>query len=1222
MPQAEPGGKRGGGPGFDGARPDSDPRPPALRRLAREGRDPVLSLREIEIFGFKSFAERTRLPLPGDIIAVVGPNGSGKSNVADAVLWALGEQSAKSLRGQKMQDVIFQGSHRRPAAGAAEVFLNFAEDDGTRVRVGRRLLRSGESAYLMDGRSVRLKDIHDYLQRNGVSTQGTFLVEQGRVEGLLAASPEERRMILEEVAGIAHYKENRKSALQKLDATEANLTRLQDIISEVETQKVSLKKQAAKADRFVKLSDELRERKRSFLGRSYRLVAGRRTALARDLEMLRQEVHRRGALMAQADSGAEAAKTAVSDHEARIVDLVKGLHARELELERLNGENKRRLEQILSGQGRLRQISADRADLERRIAASAKECERLDLERAALDEEKGRAGREEEEARGALAEARRRLEEADRELKTARDEVFRLAQEAALAGASLQRSEGDLTRQEERLKRMRREEEDLATKEREARETLEDRRATLLRAQQARVDGEAALAGAEAAHAQVQAEVEKAQGAAAAAEKAHATAAARLDALRKQAASLRSSADAHLQTAAPGRLTPTLASLLAGAPSELLPALSSAYGPLLEAHTGTEWGGLPEILGEMARARAGVGVFALSGFAAPDLPPPPGAGGAPGFRGWLAALSGVGEDPSRMLPRVALVETPDQAKGFAERFGIAAVSLCGLFVDRGGVVRGGAGGTGGSALLEYERDLRAGEREVKATQKTAAAAIGTLEETRGRLTEARAVRDRAAEAVESLKGEERARALETRDAEQLASRIATSRDLMAGETAQAEEDRAQIEAEGARLREELKRIQEGSASAQDRLQALDRALSDGKALQDTAHEGLNRAGSRLAEVTQQAESKAAEEKRAVATRRDLEATLGRQVKEAEDIEGRNATLSAEVTACDRELQRLILAFEEDRGLRSRYEDDLKTLQAAAAEAERLARESRESLSEVRTDAVGMEKDLDIAEVEHRNLVERIAELGEETPDSLAEAFAQEPPIADEEREPIQQALHKLEGRIQEIGAVNMLAREEYQEMDQRHNFLLEQKKDLDGAIASLQETIRKINRTTRERFMEAFVSVQEHFAHLFKEVFDGGEARLSLLDDQNPLESGVEIFAQPPGKKLTVLNLLSGGEKAKVALALLFALFKYRPHPFFILDEADAPLDEANINRFNRLLVQFRGQTQFLVISHNKRTMELADALYGVTMVEGGVSRVVSVRFQQAEALGNAPEEP
>jgi len=213
----------------------------------------------------------------------------------------------------------------------------------------------------------------------------------------------------------------------------------------------------------------------------------------------------------------------------------------------------------------------------------------------------------------------------------------------------------------------------------------------------------------------------------------------------------------------------------------------------------------------------------------------------------------------------------------------------------------------------------------------------------------------------------------------------------------------------------------------------------------------------------------------------------------------------------------------------------------------------------------------------------------------------------------------MEEKIQGLGAVNMLAREEYAELETRYNFLAEQRSDLEASVASLQETIRKINRTTRERFMEAFNAVKEHFAHLFKQVFEGGEARLTLLDEANPLETGVEIFAQPPGKKLQSLQLLSGGEKAMVALALLFSLFRYRPQPFFILDEVDAPLDEANINRFNRLLSQFHGQTQFMVVSHNKRTMELAQVLYGVTMAEGGVSKMVSVRMAEvAERLGMA----
>lgn len=1177
----------------------------------------MLSLREIEIFGFKSFAERTRLPLPGDVIAVVGPNGSGKSNVADAVLWALGEQSAKSLRGQKMQDIIFAGSHRRQGAGMAEVSLVFEEDGGGRVRVGRRLMRSGDSSYLMDGRPVRLKDIHDYLQRNDVSTQGTFLVEQGRVEGMLAASPEERRMILEEVAGIAHYKENRKSALQKLESTQANLLRLNDILSEVETQMVSLKKQASKADRFVKLTDELRHRKRSFLGRSYRLLAGRRDSLSRDLELLKQEVQRRETLQAQADSELEAAKGRLADHETALADLVRGLHARELELERLNGENKRRAEQILSGQGRLRQILQDRTDLERRMAHSAKECERLAGERETLAVEEREAEAEALRAQEALAGAKRSVEAGERGLEAARTEVFRLAQEAATAGAGLQRGADDLARQEERLRRLKRDEEGLVARERDAQEALEDRRAAHLSARAAREEAEEALRGAEEALQGAQRAQEEALATAGAAERVHAASGARLKALAEQGAALQSSAHAFLKEGAPERLTPTLAALTAGAKPRFLPALAAAYGPLLEAHTGASWEGLPEILAELASRRAGVGTFAVDDGWPPQPPAPGGADSAPGFQCWLPEGAGLKAAAARHLPRVALVGTSQDARRFARQFAAPAVSSDGVFVDPLGLVRGGSGGTGGSALLEHERERIRCEEEAGAAQKEAAEAARRADLTRQVLESAKAERLRAGTSAEAARAAEAAQVQNVREAEQAAGRLATSRDLLSGEMAQAEGDRLEMEREKGRLEARLADIRKGQEGAEERLASLDRSLAEGRKAQEEAHGGLTRATSAHAEVSQRSKAKAEEESRAAGQRIELDGLLQRFLRETSDIEGRNATLSAEVTACDRELQALIVAFEEDKGRRVRSQEDLAALQAACQNAEHAAREAREALGEVRTDAVGIESQWATSQVEHRNLLERIAELGGETPEALADAFATEPPIAEEEREPLQKGLLRLEGRIQEIGAVNMLAREEYRELEERHAFLVEQKKDLDEAMASLQETIRKINRTTRERFMEAFAAVQEHFAHLFKEVFDGGEARLSLMDESNPLETGVEIFAQLPGKTLKALSLLSGGEKAKVALAFLFALFKYRPHPFFILDEADAPLDEANINRFNRLLTQFRGQTQFLVISHNKRTMELADVLYGVTMVDGGVSRVVSVRLADAAEEGN-----
>ena len=315
----------------------------------------------------------------------------------------------------------------------------------------------------------------------------------------------------------------------------------------------------------------------------------------------------------------------------------------------------------------------------------------------------------------------------------------------------------------------------------------------------------------------------------------------------------------------------------------------------------------------------------------------------------------------------------------------------------------------------------------------------------------------------------------------------------------------------------------------------------------------------------------------------------------------------------RTLRTLLLSLEELRQRKSRFEEELRRLGQEVQAANQHVKEAREALDEAREEVGRHELSLATVESDLRNLLERMGETFEEDPGALAEAAADQPPLSEEERHEEQRALAKIEEKIHELGAVNMLAREEYEELSKRFEFLSAQRADLEEAIASLNETIRKINRTTRERFMEAFTAVQEHFARLFKEVFEGGEARLSLIDEANPLDTGVEIYAQPPGTKLQSLQALSGGEKAMTAIALLFSLFKYRPQPFFILDEVDAPLDEANINRFNRLLAQFRGQTQFLVVSHNKRTMEEAEVLYGVTMPEGGVSRVVSVRMAEVE---------
>ena len=1170
----------------------------------------MLKLQEIELAGFKSFADRTRIPVPDDLLVVVGPNGSGKSNVTDAVLWALGEQSPKSLRGHKMQDVIFNGSHRRPPAGTAEVLMTFREPGGTKVQVGRRLSRSGESAYLMDGRPVRLKDVHDFLLRHNVSTQGSFLVEQGRVEALLAMSPEERRAIFEEVAGIAHYKENRRSALQKLEATEANLLRLNDILLEVEGQMAALKKQAAKADRFVKLTEERRARQRRLWGRLYGQWSARRRALERDGELLAAERERREAVVAALEAEGEAARLQLADHERSLQNAVQALHEKDLGRERAEQDLQRKTDQILSARNRLRQIGHDREELKARIRAGQREIERLEGEVARLEEE-------ERASAAAAAAAQRELEgrgkeaqEAEAERETLRRKVFTDAQEHSRLSALLARLGEDLKRLEERERRLAREEEGLRERETAAASRLEEAKARLAGAQEARSTLAGAVREREARLEEARIRARRASEALASARREAAVAERERKVLEGHGKSLAASGQAAVARRLAGQEPPTLARLLAGAPAELLPSLSAVLADLLAGFVGVPWDQAAPILEELRRERGGQAVFFLEEGPGPeDLPAlPPGAT-------LLSRAEGIPDEVRRYLPPVLLVSSPEAAREAAAATGLPAVTPGGLLVHPRGWVRGGAGGPGGGALLEHEHRLKEARRSEEAALQALAGAEEEARKAGQEEEEAQSAAGEAAEAERRAAADLAEAERERERAEEERSRLAASRDLLEGEVLSSREERAAFEAQRKDLSRDLAASEEVRRRSEARLAELEERAAGLRRTLDAAHEAVAESRSRHSEVAQRARSAANALARSRQALEELKATDARLQGEASLLEERIAALEKAVTEGQQELRALLLALEEGRERKARFEEDHRRLAEEAEAAERRAREAREAAQQIREELARNEVERATAEAEVRNLEARMGEVFEEPPEVLAREYAGEPPFAPEEAEEEARALSRLDGRIAELGDLNLAARAEYAELEKRHAFLSAQRKDLEDAVASLHETIRKINRTTRERFLEAFHAVGGHFSHLFRQVFEGGEARLTLLDEQNPLDTGVEIYAQPPGKKLQSLVLLSGGEKAMVALSLLFGLFEYRPQPFFLLDEVDAPLDEANIVRFSRLLQQFRGKTQFLVVSHNKRTMELADFLYGVTMAEGGVSRVVSVRLQDVDPV-------
>jgi chromosome segregation protein len=1172
----------------------------------------MLRLRDVEIQGFKSFAEKTRIPFPGDILVVVGPNGAGKSNVTDAVLWALGEQSAKALRGKKMEDVIFNGTPKRPPAGSAQVLITFEDTDGTRYQVGRRLLRSGDSSYLMDGRTVRLKDVHDFLMRYAISTQGNYLVEQGEVAALLKANPEERRMIFEEVAGIAHFKENRRSAFSKLESTQANLLRLNDIIMEVETQMGSLKRQAAKADRFVRLSDELRDRRRAFWGRSFGKLTAQRSALSRDLALLTDERQRRETALNRLQSDQEQAALRLSEHEASLSALIESIHTKDLEHERAEQEIKRRTEQIANANGRIRQIGGDREDLRKRVVLGEKELERLQEELAGLESDEASAKGTADGALTTLEAARAQVAALEERRRTLNQQSFEQAQEKARLSSELKSLEDDLRRLDERERRIDRERDGLTARQQGLAEALETRTNERERAAEVLETTRRAREEAEQRAETLQSVLEHATAALAEAKQRAAAAESRLAVLRSHEAALRSSAHAFLKERDAARVKKTLAEALARVPADLVPALSAALGDLLEGYVDTDWEGLPDLLAALQSQKAGEAVFYVKGAGQSDRRTPD-LSGRKGFEGWLHEAQGVPKGLKEHLPLAALCADAASARALAQEARVPAVSRGGLYAHPDGWVRGGSGGKGGATLLEHERDRVAAESDHDAAILAVTAATEALDKARAEREAARAALESARPAEAEAAKSEADLSTALRSLQEEHSRLESALELNETEGAQAREEREEWEPNFKLKKEAFERAGELMARGEAQMREADEALAAAKASQDSAHEAVAETRARWSEVNQRLQACRETLDRARQSLKDLGDTDTRLAREADGHTARVATLSAEMTEADRTLRGLLLNLEELRRRKVTFEEELQGLQGGLALCGVQVKDAREALEETRAEVQRHEVALAGVEADLRNLVERVGETFEETPEALAQSFLEAPPLSDEERETEQKALAKLEQKITELGAVNMLAREEYDELEKRFGFLSEQRKDLEEAVANLQETIRKINKTTRERFMEAFEAVREHFAHLFKEVFEGGEARLSLQDEQNPLDTGVEIFAQPPGKKLQHLDQLSGGEKAMVAIALLFSLFRYRPQPFFILDEVDAPLDEANVHRFNRLLAQFRGQTQFVVVTHNKTTMEMAEVLYGVTMPEGGVSRVVSVRLAEVE---------
>jgi chromosome segregation protein len=1182
-----------------------------------------MRLQSILAHGFKSFADKTEFKIFPGVTCIVGPNGCGKSNVADAIRWALGEQSPKLLRGHKMEDVIFHGTASRKSFGMAEVSLVFANDGGlevpwSEVGVARRLYRTGESEYLLNGNVCRLRDIQDLFAGTGVNPKAYALMDQERLNHVLTAKPWERRVFIEEAAGIARYKQQRAETHGKLEATRQNLQRVRDVMEEVRRQLGSIERQARKARQYKTLHQEKQALGLALLAADFEALGAEHERLTREMARFRQTETETQAQIAALTASRALHAAAVQDLEFRLADLRQAVQKTQTEAERLLERREQMGLQIADLDEENARLGAEiRALGERRVGLEAEGADK----RRVIDSE-----RERQTALGARLQALEgRLEvcRAGVTDRRQRFEALRLEQmQVAGSRAELTRSSGELRERGAQLeRRAERLGDELAGAQLEA-EQLAANRARLLAAHR-QTGVQLSLLTAELADLEAertrcedrrarQLEVLAELRVTLAARESAREALARLEREREgYGAGVR----AMFSDAASRELTGvvgTVADLL-----EVPPGLDTAVEAVLGDRL--QW----VVVERFDQARAALSYLGREGAGAATLLPletlPTPANVPEDSRdvSWVSRIIG-GARPelvNYLLGRVGLVSHLDQAENLWRRNGVVAT-----YVTQSGEVLAPTGRLSGGrrdserqgndqSILGRKRAIRRLEEELGGLRRDvqgAAADLGELEVEIGRLSA------RHDGLSSSYRAHETARLTSLKDVESVEreeERLRRHVETLTAET-------VGLEAERAETRGRLDELEGSLAGAREIEARLDRETTDLGSELD-ASRGIE--ASLVTDVTACRVDLAGVSERVDALRRDIDrlGELGRDFAAQIDEAGRRRAQVAERRVeLSQERERTDGQAREAGAERDRWEAEL----AAVAETHRHRVSQIESVEvdirEAQQKLAGLVREIHECELRETEGRVRREELFQEarrrhaveSAEALARAHDPGRDLAE-----IRTRHEELTAKIEAMGLVNLVADEEYRELEERLEFLRTQHDDVVASIKDLEKALRGMTRTAQERFQEAFDDINRHFAELFARLFEGGRAELRMVPpeegEDDPLELGVELMAQPRGKRLQAVTLMSGGEKALTGLALLFAIFYHRPSPFCVLDEVDAPLDDANIHRFLRVLRELTSQTQFIVITHNRKTMDAADVLYGVTMEEPGLSRLVSVRL-------------
>ncbi len=1197
-----------------------------------------LFLKRIILEGFKSFADRSEFDFGPGITSIVGPNGCGKSNVLDAVRWVLGEQSAKSLRGDAMADVIFSGSRSRKPANCAEVQLVFDNRsrllprDEDEISVGRLLYRNGDSEYRLNNHTCRLKDIRELLLDTGVGVDAYSIIEQGRVDRLLAASPVERREIFEEAAGISRYRVRRTEAQRKLERAQQNLLRLNDVLDELEKRLRSVKLAAGKARHFQEYDARLRELRSSFSLAEYHQLEQARIAAEADIAAREEQITARRTDLAAGD--AEAA-----EQSAALQALDEQIQTAEGDLLALQADLSARQERIAGNERR----SADLDEARARRVAQAADAERRATELAeqllAAEALLGELIAAEEQSAGVIDELGAARQAADQDFSAARAllEQERLATyDAGRRAALLQNQQTNLEQDRDRLTgqslRLGQRREVVISEKAALGGRLEDARQRLGELDALIHERREALTRNDGATAALRGTLAECERKLAEAAQLRSGLLSRLDVLEGMERR-REGVDAGTRTVlewvaptandtaagdsagtqVPSQTTARFGGVV-GLAADLLriddPRLNALQAVLagFESHVVVENAAhFVAALRERGTLPGALRVLALDRLLAPPVTFD--YAGSPGFVAraidWVSCAPEHRTLAEHLLGRTIVVETIDHALAMAAGAGAGSifVTLDGHTVGADGRLTIGTPEAGG--LISRKTEIRHVQGEVEEVESRQTLHGRERHELQQNLSDLSVQRESHTAELARLQrehGETRTAELRTADELQRLERETANLDVELAGLRRAQDELAERYGQIARQRATAA---EEEQSHLLRLDAMTSGLREREAAQAAAAERLTAA---LVERTRISEKRSAAEQSLTDSRRRLttlqaehEAGLADAQRLAAQIEQTQAALLADRERVQIDGARREACHAGVLGLRERRQALRVRLEECSAYARDIQRDIEEREAAVQQARLNLRE----TQVRQENLVQRIHdELGVALPDLYAGYQA-----AERDWSAVESEIQELRQKIARLGHVNLDAITELEELSPRFDNMVAQKADLTDSIERLQSLITELDRESQSRFAASFEQIRENFQELFRKLFGGGKADVFLENPEQPLETGIEIIARPPGKEPQSLSLLSGGEKTMTTVALLMAVFKSRPSPFTFLDEVDAALDEANVERFNMMLAEFLSHSQFIVITHSKRTMQHADVLYGITMEEPGVSKRVSVRF-------------